>query len=147
MWNKVDASVDFNQQQIKYYYKIKYINSEENSWWRKARRKFVVFLLQFQLSILIIIFTLGDWSKTILKSFMTMLLLKILPLFKVQSLQLGFRYLVFGIQFEYDQYSNFLKILGLQDKLFKTQLRTLVRTNIVSKMLKVPSVSKSRLKW
>ena len=147
MWNKVDASVDFNQQQIKYYYKIKYINSEENSWWRKARRKFVVFLLQFQLSILIIIFTLGDWSKTILKSFMTMLLLKILPLFKVQSLQLGFRYLVFGIQFEYDQYSNFLKILGLQDKLFKTQLRTLVRTNIFSKLLKIPSVSKSRLKW
>ena len=147
MWNKVDASVDFNQQQIKYYYKIKYINSEENSWWRKARRKFVVFLLQFQLSILIIIFTLGDWSKTILKSFMTMLLLKILPLFKVQSLQLGFRYLVFGIQFEYDKYSNFLKILGLQDKLFKTQLRTLVRTNIFSKLLKIPSVSKSRLKW
>ena len=77
---------------------------------------------------------------------MTILLLKILPLFKVQSLQLGFRYLVFGIQFEYDQYSNFLKILGLQHKLFKTQLRTLVRTNIFSKMLKIPSVSKSRLK-
>ena len=54
---------------------------------------------------------------------------KILLLPKVLSLPLGFRYLVFGIPFECDQVSNFLKILGLHDKLFKKQLRTLVRPN------------------
>ena len=44
---------------------------------------------------------------------------KILLLPKVHSLLFGFQYLVFRIPFECDQVSNFLKILGLQDKLFK----------------------------
>ena len=44
---------------------------------------------------------------------------KILLLPKVHSLPLGFRYLVFRIPFECDQVSNFLKILGLHDKLLK----------------------------
>ena len=53
----------------------------------------------------------------------------------VHSLQSGFWYLVFGIQFEYDEDSNFLRILSLLDKLFKKKLRMLVRTNIFSDIL------------
>ena len=82
----------------------------------KKKRKFVVFLLKFQVLILLMIFTLADWSKTITKYFMMMELLKILLLLKVQSVPLGFQYLVFKIQFEYYQDSNFLKVLGLHNK-------------------------------
>ena len=38
----------------------------------KKKRKFVIFLLKFQLLILLMIFTLADWSKAIVKYFMMM---------------------------------------------------------------------------
>ena len=44
---------------------------------------------------------------------------RIVLLPKMHSLPLGFRYLVFRIPLECDQVSNFLKILGLHDKLFE----------------------------
>ena len=58
---------------------------------------------------------------------------KILLLPKVHSLPLGFWDLAFRIPFECDQVSNFLKILGLHNKLFKKQLRALIKTNILLK--------------